>query len=111
MRQISNHKAPTVTAALDHVFGHTPDGVAEMSVIMKTECIEVNRVGRLWPMAEICICCSGICKRLYTEANGSVWTCSNIEAVCRRLVLIAMPHKYMESLQLLHNAAKLYCRV
>lgn len=62
MRQISNHKVPTVTAALDHVFGHTPDGVVEMSVIMKTECIEVNRVGRLWPVAEICICCSGICK-------------------------------------------------
>lgn len=43
--------------------------------------------------------------RIYTEANGSVWTSSNIEAVCRRLVLIAMPHKYMESLQLLHNAS------
>lgn len=43
--------------------------------------------------------------RIYTEAIGSVWTCSDIEAVCRRLVLIAMLHKYMESLQLLHNAA------
>lgn len=48
--------------------------------------------------------------RIYTEAIGSVWTCSNIEAVCRRLVLIAMPHKYMESLQLLHNAAGKKCK-
>ncbi len=41
---------------------HTPDRLVEISVIMKRECIEVNRVGKQWPVAEICICCSGICK-------------------------------------------------
>lgn len=43
--------------------------------------------------------------RIDAEANGSVWTCSNIQAACGRLVLIAMPHKYTESLQLFHTAA------